>query len=67
MIAYMQRHFIPFEYMDAWVPSFINNDQQANNQAGSNQKCRLCFAGCATAEIQVHQEGRGSLPITKEV
>merc|ERR1712176_1503797 len=66
MIGYIQRHSIPFEYVDAWVPSFINNDQQNNNQATSNQKCRLCFAGCAISEIQINPDGRGSTQLTKE-
>jgi len=65
LVAYMERHAIPFEYVDAWVPSFINNDPQ-NGQSSPNQKCRLCFAGCATVDTEVGPEGQSSLQISRE-
>lgn len=64
LLTYMQRHSVPFEYIDAWVPSFV-----AGNQAGqptASQNCRLCFAGCATSEMQVASDGRNMLPLSKE-
>jgi hypothetical protein len=61
ILTYMHRHSVPFEYVDAWVPSFVNK-----NDNGNSQKCRLCFAGCATAEIQVSPDGRSLIPLTKE-
>lgn len=47
-IAYMERYGIPFEHVDAWVPSFVPVQDDAES------KCRLCFAGCATTSIQLH-------------
>ncbi len=35
---------IPFEHIDVWVPSFVNNNAK---------ECRLCFAGCGTADEKV--------------
>lgn len=64
LLTYMQRHFIPFEYIDAWVPSFVSSNQDWN--AGAAQNCRLCFAGCVTAEVQVAPDGRGMIPLSKE-
>jgi hypothetical protein len=52
MISYMQRHAIPFEHVDAWVPSFVPV------QGSSETKCRLCFAGSATTENQIGTNGQ---------
>lgn len=59
ILSYVHRHRVPFEHVDAWVPSFVNN-------SGAQQKCRLCFAGCATADNQIPPDGRGSAPISSE-
>ena len=64
LLAYMQRHSVPFEYIDAWVPSFVNGVQ--SGMPGADQNCRLCFAGCATSEVQVAHDGRGMVPLPKE-
>ena len=64
LLAYMQRHSVPFEYIDAWVPSFVNGNQAG--QPAASQNCRLCFAGCATSEMQVASDGRSMLPLPKE-
>jgi hypothetical protein len=64
LLTYMQRHFIPFEYIDAWVPSFVSGNQEVH--PGAAQNCRLCFAGCVTAEMQVAPDGRGMIPLPKE-
>jgi len=53
-MAYIQRHNIPFEHVDLWVPSFVPNDDP--NGAPSN--CRLCFAGSATVEETVGEDGK---------
>jgi len=56
VISFMQCNFIPFEHVDVWVPSIIDQDQ---NYDGS---CRLCFAGCATADsLVVHSKRRQSI------
>jgi hypothetical protein len=52
MISYMESHAIPFEHVDAWVPSFVPL------QGGSETKCRLCFAGSATTEVQIGTNGQ---------
>lgn len=65
LVVYMERHAIPFEYVDAWVPSFINNDQQ-NGQSSPSQKCRLCFAGCATVATEIGPDGQSTLPLSRE-
>ena len=53
VIQYMDRHQIPFEHMDAWVPSYVPNQSSSINQ---EQKCRLCFAGFASAKGQISSE-----------
>ena len=55
VVSYLERHMVPFEHIDAWVPSFVNN--------GAEQKCRLCYAGSATTSLQIGVERRGSLPM----
>jgi len=52
-IAYLQRHMVPFEHMDLWVPSFVSgsHDEQQRNS------CRLCYAGSATVETIVAEDG----------
>lgn len=60
---YMQRHSVPFEHVDAWVPSFVNSQ---GGQVGGDQRCRLCFAGCATVESQIGPDGRNMVPLSKE-
>ena len=66
VVQYIQRHQIPFEHIDAWVPSFVANgggpDQAAAAAAAANgQKCRLCFAGFASTGTQVPTEGSGPM------
>mmetsp|Transcript_30774 Transcript_30774/g.35095 ORF Transcript_30774/g.35095 Transcript_30774/m.35095 type:complete len:735 (-) Transcript_30774:232-2436(-) len=61
-IAYMQRHNVPFEHVDLWVPSFVSN-------GGSNvdtSTCRLCYAGSATVDYQLGEDGTCSVPLTGE-
>mmetsp|Transcript_4570 Transcript_4570/g.8894 ORF Transcript_4570/g.8894 Transcript_4570/m.8894 type:complete len:657 (-) Transcript_4570:292-2262(-) len=55
VVAYLQRHNVPFEHIDAWVPSFVAGEGAAGE--GSEQPCRLCFAGSATTEVQVPPTG----------
>jgi hypothetical protein len=62
-IAYLQRHNVPFEHVDLWVPSFVPADGVAA-AAGSN--CRLCYAGSATVEEQVGEDGKTHKAITAD-
>jgi hypothetical protein len=50
IMKYIERNNVPFEHVDAWVPSFIppSNMEWA---ASGNPSCRLCFAGCITMDI----------------
>jgi hypothetical protein len=66
LLNYMQRHSVPFEYLDAWVPSFVNGGNQGAQPGVPQQKCRLCFAGCGTSEVEVADDGRGMVPLAKE-
>ena len=63
IISYIQRknaqsmNYVPFEYVDLWVPSFVtpkSDGQQSGsgngNSSNDEQKCRLCFAGCGTID-----------------
>lgn len=50
VVSYMQRHNVPFEHIDAWVPSFVAGD---SSTVDGEQPCRLCFAGSATTEVQI--------------
>jgi hypothetical protein len=71
VIKYIQRHQLPFEHIDAWVPSFISAPDETNNNASSGgdngdssnpeQKCRLCFAGFASTDVEI-PEDTGSAP-----
>ena len=50
VVTYLQRHNVPFEHIDAWVPSFVAGE---GSTADGEQPCRLCFAGSATTEVQI--------------
>lgn len=65
-IAYIQRHNIPFEHVDLWVPSFVPSGDGATVPTGNQTACRLCFAGSATADVQVGPDGKNSIPVSSE-
>jgi hypothetical protein len=44
VITHLQRHNVPFEHVDLWVPSFVGE------QGADGSSCRLCFAGSATVD-----------------
>jgi len=54
VIAYLERHNMPFEHVDLWVPSFV----PTTDQEMSGETCRLCFAGSATGKNQVDADGK---------
>jgi len=62
VLAYMQRHNVPFEHVDLWVPSFIPTDDHVSAPAN----CRLCFAGSATVDDSVGLDGKTKKPLTAE-
>ena len=59
-ISYLQRHMVPFEHMDLWVPSFVNGSVDDQNS------CRLCYAGSATVETIVEQDGAKTRAMSPE-
>ncbi|KAL3909752.1 MAG: hypothetical protein SGILL_007961 [Bacillariaceae sp.] len=63
-MAYMQRHNVPFEHVDIWVPSFVPTNEEAN--LGASNSCRLCFAGSATLDERVNEDGKSKSPIKQE-
>lgn len=68
VIQYVQRHALPFEHVDAWVPSFVPIDGMgAESPAANNGQCRLCFAGSATSSIEVPADNSPPVPIASEV
>ena len=65
IMGYIHRNQVPFEYIDAWVPSFVpdtsddKTQSESESAAGSDAKqstdekqpkCRLCFAGSFVAK-----------------
>jgi hypothetical protein len=67
VVSYIQTHRIPFEHVDAWVPSYMGQPGQQQVAAnGEQQKCRLCFAGAATANVIIPADGRGSQTLSYE-
>ena len=60
-ISYLQRHMVPFEHMDLWVPSFVSGSQDDQRTA-----CRLCYAGSATVETIVGEDGAKTRPLAQE-
>jgi hypothetical protein len=70
VVHYLQRHGLPFEHVDAWVPSFVPDGSAPMEAFGAedNDKinCRLCFAGCATTEMQVPANGGQGETVCRE-
>ena len=60
-VSYLQRHGVPFEHIDLWVPSFVPGDGQVN---GSN--CRLCYAGSATVSETVDEDLKTRKALSQE-
>lgn len=63
IIQFVQTRGLPFEHMDIWAPSFVTNpmDLTATRQ---DDTCRLCFAGCATADTKIPPGGLQPVPMT---
>jgi hypothetical protein len=56
VVSYIERHQVPFEHVDLWVPSFVPTGSDPNNS--SSTSCRLCYAGSATAETEIKADGK---------
>jgi hypothetical protein len=66
VVSYMQRHHVPFEHIDAWVPSFVPGENAESDQGGE-PKCRLCYAGSITADSHIGSDGRSSHDIPADI
>jgi len=60
VVQYLHRHKLPFEYVDAWVPSFV----PSSDAPDAEQKCRLCFAGFASCDVEIPEDGTAPVPIS---
>jgi hypothetical protein len=58
--AYLQRHGVPFEHMDVWVPSLVPGTEEPPVSA------RLTYAGSATTDKIVGEDGKTSRSLTAE-
>lgn len=61
VVVYVQRHNVPFEHIDLWVPSFV-----PSAQGEQDPTCRLCYAGSATVEKVVPEDVKKARAITTE-
>mmetsp|Transcript_16247 Transcript_16247/g.23131 ORF Transcript_16247/g.23131 Transcript_16247/m.23131 type:complete len:922 (+) Transcript_16247:80-2845(+) len=59
VITFMQTQGVPFEHVDAWVPSYVPGEDATSNN-GDTTNCRLCFAGSATCDISISPDTRSS-------
>jgi hypothetical protein len=67
IVQFIKRHSFPFEHVDVWVPSMVSGSGvETAAPADVNQKCRLCFAGCATIETKIPPEGSNSVSLSPE-
>lgn len=70
VVQFLQRYSIPFEHVDAWVPSFVPQQPGGNendpNAAEAEQKCRLCFAGSASTDTIIPADGGTAIPLSTE-
>jgi hypothetical protein len=58
--AYLQSNGVPFEHMDVWVPSYVPGPE------GDPASCRLCYAGSATTDKIVGEDGKTSRFLSSE-
>lgn len=52
--SYLQRHNVPFEHCDLWVPSFVPGEGTDGNEVTT---CRLCYAGNSTTSRVISENG----------
>lgn len=57
---YLERHGVPFEHIDLWVPSYVPGEGNLENS------CRLCYAGSATVDKLILPDGKNSRSLTKD-
>jgi hypothetical protein len=62
-VSYLQRHNVPFEHVDLWVPSFVPTGGVEMN---AGEACRLCYAGSATVDKQVDPDGKNTRSLSTD-
>jgi hypothetical protein len=60
-ITYLQRHCVPFEHVDLWVPSFVPSETNQDQTS-----CRLCYAGSSTVDKLLAEDGKTSRPLAQD-
>ena len=66
VLQFMQRHRIPFEHVDVWVPSFVNASTEGGASETIQQHCRLCFSGCGTVETKIPAIGGNAVKLSQD-
>jgi len=76
VIQFIEKHQLPFEHIDAWVPSFVSQNDEPNligagddpkNGSSAEQKCRLCFAGYASTDVEIPIGGGRSVALGSNI
>jgi hypothetical protein len=60
--SHLQRHSVPFEHVDLWVPSFVPGDDSQDGDTA----CRLCYAGNSTTEKLTAEDGLSTRPLSSD-
>lgn len=63
VIQFIERHNLPFEHIDIWVPSYM---PQLVGRPIQDQTCRLCFAGSATTNTEIPPNGGPPEPLSSQ-
>jgi len=64
-VAYLKRHDVPFEHFELWVPSFVP-EANGGTTNGNTSTCRLCFAGSASLDEVIEEDGKGTKPLSQQ-
>jgi len=73
VIQYIEKHHLPFEHIDAWVPSFVSQNDEPSilddqkNGLSTEQACRLCFSGYASTDVEIPAGGGAAIPLSSNV
>jgi len=57
---------VPFEHVDLWVPSFVPTTGDHIAEEIGTTTCRLCYAGSATVDYKVDQDGKCHVALHEE-
>ena len=70
VLIFIEQNEIPFEHVDAWVPSFVTGNTKDNLSNGSttspNPMCKLCYAGSITSNMYYGVDKRNRTMTSKE-